>query len=587
MAEDILEAFAAETREILEAVEKAIAGLESGDKETVDELFRHIHTIKGSAGIVGMPRLEAFAHAWETRLGRVRQGQARFGSASYRALEACRAHVSSILDETRPTIGAASISAEGLDEEDMAILSALDATMGETDSLPAAQPDAVPADLPIAAEGGETGMPTAGAETARRETNPADPAPTARSDAAERLRNMREKARKAGERAQITDAFARIPSSKLEKILSQSGEIVVALSNFAQSARVGGANGLVYELAAVESLAASLYRSVLEARMVPFGEIAGRFVKAVDEIARDRGARIRFVLSGAETEIDKSLADRLIEPLLHLVRNAADHGIELPESRAAAGKNPEGIVALRAKRESGLLSVRIEDDGAGIDPAAIREIALRQGRIAEEDRLDDEELFELLFEPGFSLSGQVTRWSGRGVGLDVVKKTVAAIRGTVRIQSRKGEGSVVTVRLPLALSLVEGFVARVGELELLVPFDATAACFEFDDAGGDSPWRTVSWMGNLLPAIDLGALYLGPTGAARRIAIVLEDSGSHIALVVDEVGETISAAVRPLDRKLADSPGIAGSAIRGDGSMVLVLDTAELGLMALRGRRGR
>ncbi|MDA8409301.1 MAG: ATP-binding protein [Treponema sp.] len=551
MSEDIIEAFASETREILDGMETAIAELEAGGEGAIDALFRYIHTIKGSAGIVGLPRLEAFAHAWETRLGKVRQGQARFGPSSFGALDACRSHVASLIDAARPSVGAASIAPDReATESDERALAALDATMT-----------------------------------------------TPRVDATERIKALREKARGVAVAAQgqtaVADAMARVPASKLEKIQGYSGEIVVALSNFTRSARAAGSTGLNYELAAIESLAASLYRTVLEARMIPFGEIAGRFARAVEEISRDRGTKIRFVLAGAETEIDKSLADRLVEPLLHLVRNAADHGIEKPEARIAAGKNPEGLIALRARRESGSLTIRIEDDGVGIDPNLIRAAAVKRGRIGDEERPDDGELFDLLFEAGFSLSAEVTRWSGRGVGLDVVKKSVGAMRGTVRIESKPGEGSTAIVRLPLALSLVEGFVARAGGLDLLIPFDATQACFEFAEEGrADSPWRTVPWTGRLLPAIDLGALYdeggSGPGGTgdgARRVAVVLEDSGSRTALIVDEVGETLSAAVRPLDRALADSPGIAGSAILGDGSMVLVLDTAELVLMAQRGRR--
>ena len=566
MAEDILEAFASETREILEGIEQAIVDLETGKNEAVDALFRYIHTIKGSAGIVGLPRLESFAHAWETRLGKVRQGQASFGASSFGALQACRSHIASIIDGARPTLGAASLRPDDGDSAtDERVLESLDASL----------------------EGPRVGEAKDGAEGIGAESSAGAP----KSATVERLKAFREKARSTAspEKSNPADAMARVPASKLEKIQSYSSEIVVALSNFSRSARASGSSDLAFELGALESLAAALYRTVLEARMIPFGEIAGRFVKAVEEIARDRGTKIRFVLSGADTEIDKSLADRLVEPLLHLVRNAADHGIEKPETRKASGKAAEGLIAVRARRESGLLTIRVEDDGAGIDPALIRAAAVKRGRIAEDERIDDLELFGLLFEPGFSLSAEVTRWSGRGVGLDVVKKSVAAMRGSVRFESKPGRGSTAIVRLPLALSLVEGFVAKVAGLDLLIPYDATQACFEFEDRDrSDSPWRTLPWMGDLLPAMDLGSLFGDGAGqgaaGAKRVAVVLEDSGSHKALIVDEVGETISAAVRPLDRKLADSPGIAGSAVLGDGSMVLVLDTAELSLMAQRGR---
>ena len=557
MSDEILAAFAAESAEIFEAIEAAIQDLDSGEEGAVDRLFRHVHTLKGSAGIVGLGRLEAFAHAWESRLGKIREGRPCSGPDCMGALYALRDHALGVLGQGEPAIGAEGPAAEaarsGLLPGDELILAALDESLAACEaaaSLPASPPG--PASAPSFA----------------------GPGPGAAEAAA-------------GARARgAAESVARVPSAKLETILSLSSEIVVAVSNLGQVARASGAQALVDELGAVEGLAASLYRSVLETRMVSFGSVAGRFQRAVEDIARDRGKLIRFELSGAETEIDKSLADRIAEPILHLVRNAADHGVESPAAREAAGKGREGLVALRARRESGLLSIRIEDDGRGIDPEEVRLRAVGSGLLAPEARPPADELMDLLFLAGFSLSGEVTKWSGRGVGLDAVKRAVAALRGTVRIESEPGSGSAAVIRLPLALSLVEGFVAKVGEMSLLVPFDAVSTCVEIEDPGSPGQgFRLVELRGSLLPAVDLGELYGEGRRAGRRVAVILEDGGGRTALLVDEVGEALSAAVRPLDRNLASSPGIAGHATLGDGSMVLVLDTAELGRLAARDSR--
>jgi len=557
VSDEILAAFAAESAEIFEAIEAAIQDLDSGEEGAVDRLFRHVHTLKGSAGIVGLGRLEAFAHAWESRLGKIREGGPCSGPDCMGALYALRDHSLGILGQGEPAIGAEGPAAEaaraGLLPGDELVLAALDESLAACEAaaaLPASPPGPVPA--PSFA-----GPGTGAAEAA------------------------------AGARARgAAESVARVPSAKLETILSLSSEIVVAVSNLGQVARASGAQALVDELGAVEGLAASLYRSVLETRMVSFGSVAGRFKRAVEDIARDRGKLIRFELSGAETEIDKSLADRIAEPILHLVRNAADHGVESPAAREAAGKGREGLVALRARRESGLLSIRIEDDGRGIDPEEVRLRAVGSGLLAPEARPPADELMDLLFLAGFSLSGEVTKWSGRGVGLDAVKRAVAALRGTVRIESEPGSGSAAIIRLPLALSLVEGFVAKVGEMSLLVPFDAVSTCVEIEDPGAPGQgFRLVELRGSLLPAVDLAELYGEGRRSGRRIAVVLEDGGGRTALLVDEVGEALSAAVRPLDRNLASSPGIAGHATLGDGSMVLVLDTAELGRLAARDSR--
>ncbi len=549
MSDEILAAFAAESAELFEGIEEAVADLDKGEEGAIDRLFRHVHTLKGSAGIVGLERLEAFAHAWESRLGLIRQGAPCHGPDCMGALLAMRERAMSILGEGEPAIGAEdpSRAAGGLKPEDASMLEALDGALAAAAAEAASETDAAaPAQRP--------GAPPAAAAGGRG-------------------------------RGQA-DSVARVPSAKLETILSLASGIVVSLSNLGQSARAAGAQGLVDELGAVETQAASLYRAVLDTRMVPFGDVAGRFRRAVEEIARDRGKRIRFELSGAETEIDKSLADRVTEPILHLVRNAADHGIESPEARAAAGKEAVGTVALRARREAGLLSIRIEDDGRGIDPEAVRRRAVETGRLAPDARPDPEELMDFLFESGFTLSSEVTKWSGRGVGLDAVKRAATALRGTVRIESRPGRGSVAIVRLPLALSLVEGFVARVGGLKLLVPFESASSCVEFDDEGSSSgAFRLVEVRGSLLPSVDLGELYGEGRRSGRRVVVVLENGEERTGLVADEVADTLQAAVRPLDRSLADSPGIAGHATLGDGSMVLALDCAELGRLAAKGAR--
>lgn len=555
MSEEILAVFAAESAETFEAIEEAIRAFEADEAGAVDRLFRHVHTLKGSAAIVGLERLEALAHAWESRLGRMRQGACHADPDCAGAMFALRERALDILESCEPRVGAEAPEAQAgkiLTSEDELVLEGLDEAIAKVSAETSGHGGSgrVAGDGPAQAHEARHGVESVAAGGAA--------------------------------------AYARVPSAKLESILSLASGIVVSLSNLEQSAREAGIPSLVDELGAVEAQAASLYRCVLDTRMVPFGDVAGRFRRAVEEIARDRGKRIRFELSGAETEIDKSLADRLAEPILHLIRNAADHGVESPEARAAAGKPPEGVVSLRARRDSGLLSIRVEDDGMGIDPEAIRARAVESGRLAADARVDAEELMGLLFEPGFSLSTEVTKWSGRGVGLDAVKRAVAALRGTVRIASEAGLGSTALIRLPLALSLVEGFVARVGELKLLVPFDAASTCLEYEDPGSSSgPFRLVEAEGRLLPSVDLAEFYGEGLRSGRRVIVVLEDGEGRTGLVADEVADTLAAAVRPLDRGLADSPGIAGYATLGDGSMVLVLDCAELGRLAARGgKRG-
>jgi two-component system chemotaxis sensor kinase CheA len=383
-----------------------------------------------------------------------------------------------------------------------------------------------------------------------------------------------------------------VSNFKLDAILEEASELVQSLSEFGRRLKGSGDAsvtrdaGLAEELLGLHALASRHYRSVLEARTIPFGEVVERYRRAVAEIARERGKEIDFEVRGADTEIDKALADKLAEPLLHLVRNAADHGVEKPEARLEAGKGRRGRIRLEAHRDSSFLLVRLEDDGRGVEPEAIRARALEEGIDLEELQRQGGDLLDLLLRPGFSLSREVTKWSGRGVGLDAVDRSVRAARGSLRLESHPGSGFAAEIRLPLALSLVDGFTASAGGCELLLPFEAVDSCVALGDARigdariGDTDGmaalrRTIAVGDRLLPALDLSLLY-GDGSGRGSIAVIVNSGAAKAALLVDSVGEALSAAVRPLDRRLADSPGVSGIAAMGDGSLVLVLDAVEL-----------
>lgn len=569
MSEEILEAFAAETAEILEAVETAVAELETGSPDAVDRLFRQVHTLKGSAGIVGMELAELFAHFWENRLGRIRSGESVPGPETADALLACRDRFAAIVAGSKAF--AASNGTVELGEEEAGALAALDASLSEGVRAVPKRPDAgvrefsdasAAAEIVAAAPGGtfdEASKPS-------RRPRPSPAAPQAR-----------------GDYEQALESFARVPRRKLDRILSLASELVVSLSVLGRETRAGREGAHVEDaLSVVEGLAAQLYRSVLETRMVPVSDVAERYRRAVSEIARLSRKKIRFELVGAETEIDKPVAERLSEPLLHLVRNAADHGVETPEERRAAGKQEEALVRLSARREPGYIELKVEDDGRGIPLERVRERAVEAGYLAPNEAASPEALLELLFEPGFSLSDKVTRWSGRGVGLDAVRGAARALRGEVRIESAEGRGSVSTLRIPVSLSLVEGFIAQAGEYSLLVPFDTVISCTRFEDSGPDRVFRRLEVGGRLLSSVDLTRLYEPGAEAVKgeRVVVAVKSALGEAGVLVDEVGETITATVRPVDRREGEAPGIAGSAVLGDGRLLLVLDAEEVCRMA-------
>lgn len=563
MNEEILEAFAAETAEILEAVETAVADLETGSPDAVDRLFRQVHTLKGSAGIVGMELAELFAHAWENRLGRIRSGESLPGPETADALLACRDRFAAIVAGSKAF--AASNGTVEMGEAEAGALAALDASLSEG----------------AVAKRSEEFPPAAAVDAPSGGAFDEAPKPSRRARAGQAAPQPR------GDYEQALESFARVPRRKLDRILSLASELVVSLSVLGRETRTEREGAHVEDaLSVVEGLAAQLYRSVLETRMVPVSDVAERYRRAVSEIARLSRKKIRFELVGAETEIDKPVAERLSEPLLHLVRNAADHGVETPEERRAAGKREEALVRLAARREPGYIEIRVEDDGRGIPLERVRERAVEAGYLGPNEAAGPEALLELLFEPGFSLSDKVTRWSGRGVGLDAVRGAARALRGEVRIESAEGKGSVSTLRIPVSLSLVEGFIAKAGEYSLLVPFDTVISCTRFEDSGTDRVFRRLEVGGRLLSSVDLTRLYEPGAVAAsgERVVVAVKSALGEAGVLVDEVGETITATVRPVDRREGEAPGIAGSAVLGDGRLLLVLDAEEVCRMAAERR---
>ena len=518
-----------------------------------------------------------------SRLGRIRAGAACAGEACAAGLLACRERFSAIVSASRPF--EAETEEAALLPEDEASLAVLDAALGPAPGA-VAPPEA---SAPAAAEPVASVAAPAPADSgsAAPSAVPAAPAPGIGGGRTVASTGNSPPSRPGAEYEAALESFARVPRRKLDRILSLASELIVSLSNLGRETRNREASGETRQddaFGLAEGLAAQLYRAVLETRMVPVADVVERYRRAVGEIARHSRKRIRFEVFGADTEIDKSVSERLAEPLLHLVRNSADHGVETPEERRAAGKPEEGLIRFAARRESGFLEIRVEDDGRGIPLDKVRAKAVEAGLVSPEGPVERERLLDCLFEPGFTLADKVTRWSGRGVGLDAVRGALKSLRGEVRLETEEGRGSAAVLRIPVTLSLVEGFVARAGEYLLLIPFDTVESCGRFSDPGGGSPFRQVETGGLLRACVDLAALYSGASSPGERVVVTVRSVHGTAGILVDEVGETLTATVRPVDRKPGEAPGIAGSAILGDGRLLLVLDTEEICRLGAEGR---
>jgi two-component system chemotaxis sensor kinase CheA len=380
-------------------------------------------------------------------------------------------------------------------------------------------------------------------------------------------------------RKDSTQASIRVPAERLDELMDRVGELVIAQSRLRQIAATS-ADPMVKSVAEeIERLALELRDSTMGVRMLPIGSLFGRFRRLIHDLARDLGKKIELVTIGEETELDKTVIERLNDPLVHLIRNSVDHGLEDPEGRAASGKSAMGRVTLSARHAGAEVLVEIADDGRGLDQARIRARAEQNGLVAPGAKLTDSELFQFIFHPGFSTAKVVTNLSGRGVGMDVVKRAIEALRGTIDITSTPGHGSRIILRLPLTLAIIDGLLVRVGRGRYVIPLSAVEECVELsmEDDARSRGRSFLNIRGDLVPFLRLRELFGATEQADRYQKVVIVSAGDlRVGLVVDQVIGDHQTVIKSLSKLHADVEIFSGATILGDGSVALIFDIAHL-----------
>lgn len=545
----LLETFFEEADELLEAYESSLLALEAApaDREAVGAAFRAAHTLKGNSAMLGFERIAEVTHALEDLLVRLRDG----GAA--------------------PDRGAIDLLLRAGDAL-RALLAA--ARAGEA----AAPPDLEPllAALAARAAGGESAVPAAG---------PAAPAAAGPAE---------DDGRRPLDGAPDT---IRVATDKVDRLVDLAGELVITQSMVAQAVRQLAADGLPPEqLAALIEAVAQMDRHtreleerVMAIRMLPIRTVFGRFARVVRDVAQACGKQVRLETRGDETELDRTVIERIADPLLHLVRNAVDHGLEPPDERRARGKPPVGTVLLAASQRGGSIFIEVADDGRGLDRARIRARAVEAGLVAAGEPLTDEQVDALIWAPGFSTAAEVTEVSGRGVGTDVIRRSIEALGGTVTVETRPGAGTTFRIQLPLTLAIIEGQALRVGRETYVVPLAAVIESVRPAPAALHTlvgRAETFVWRGEAVPVVRLHRLFEVPGAEedpGRGLVVVVEHDGRRAALLVDELLGQQQFVVKNLDRWLCRSDRIAGATILGDGRVALILDVAALVTAGLQG----
>ena len=396
----------------------------------------------------------------------------------------------------------------------------------------------------------------------------------------EHVRRVREKSRANEESA----ASIRVPAEKLDSLVNLVGELVTVQARLTQTASVFHDNELTAIAEEVERLTGELRDTTLNIRMLPIGTTFGRFKRLIRDLSQDLGKEIELVTEGAETELDKTVIDRLNDPLVHIIRNSIDHGIELPSVREAQGKPGKGTIRLSASYSGASVLVTVRDDGAGLDVDAIREKAIEKGLVSPNAEPTKKELFSLIFAPGFSTAKSVTNVSGRGVGMDVVRKTIDMLRGVIEaVESERGSGTLVTLKLPLTLAIIDGLLTKVGDNFFVLPLSTVEECIELihktdEKRNGNC---LVNVRGQLVPYIRLREIF-GMEGGLPHVEqiIITEAGGDRIGFVVDHVIGEHQTVIKSLGKVYKHIDGISGATILGDGTVALILDTNRLSTAA-------
>ena len=373
-------------------------------------------------------------------------------------------------------------------------------------------------------------------------------------------------------------ASVRVPSEKLDKLVNLVGEMVITQATLAQASLSIGAPELAGPVEVMERLTSELRDIVMGVRMMPIGSTFSKFKRLVRDLSVQVGKEIELITEGGETELDKNVIDRLNDPLVHLIRNSIDHGIEPPGQREAAGKPRQGAVRLAASHSGDKVVITVEDDGAGLDGEAIREKAAGLGLVEPDTELKEAELYGLIFLPGFSTARKVTSISGRGVGMDVVKKEIDALRGTVEISSRRGSGSRFTIGLPLTLAIIDGLLVSSGDNRYVIPLSFIEECVELASEGrARSHGELADVRGELVPYIPLRRFFGigGPLPALEHMVIV-RASGKRVGILVDRVIGDYQTVIKSLGRTYENADGLSGATILGDGRVALIVDVPKL-----------
>ena len=542
--------------------------------DSIGAVFRSFHTLKGVAGFLGLTPIGDLAHAAETLLDEIRKGHRIFSDAAVELIFGALDLLKLMMNDLRDSVhrdGVMKVRAElpELIDKLQALLKTPSTSSTSLVSPPVAPTQPSPTETATA-----TPLPQAANEPLHVNPPPAEPEPE--SDSGEGIPQIHS--------VHTPTQTMKVDAFRIDQLLDMIGELVIIESIVAGDPEIRALNSLRIEknLALLGKITRSLRDTGMSMRMVPVDPVFKKMARLVRDLARKSGKQVELMIKGGDTEIDKGMVEKLGDPLVHMIRNSMDHGIEPAQERIALGKPAQGHIELRAHHVGGNIHIDIEDDGRGLNREAIVQRGIERGLIASADGMSDQDIYALIFQPGFSTAKQITEISGRGVGMDVVKRNIESLRGNVLIHTTPGQGSLFTLALPLTTAIIDGMLVRVAQETYIMP---TLSILEsFRPGPGQVHVVTgrgemVSFRGNLLPLFRLSRL-LGSGNAEedplKAIVIVVEEYGKQWGLMVDDLLGQQQIVIKSLGEGLGQTAGVVGASILADGHPGLILDVADV-----------
>jgi len=555
---DLVNEFISDAREQLENIEQGTLALEKNaqDQEVIHTLFRAFHTFKGNAGFLDLTAISQLAHMLESLLDGARENRLQINSVIIEIILKSRDTFREFVDE---------IEAQNSGKKPRQVVliptAALKVSMRHMLSGPTAHP----------------------AKSVRAHTSESAPADT-NAAATPALSHDEAITANSAYMNGATPHLVKVATSKLDGLVDLAGELLIAQSLIVQniSSPTVNRHALSRNLDQLNRISKELQRTAMAMRMVPIRGTLQKMHRLVRDIAAKQKKNVQLILEGEDTEVDRTIVERIADPLMHMVCNAIDHAIELPDRRAAMGKHPTGTIRIRAYHKSGNIIIEVEDDGVGLNRERILEKALANGLVKPGATPDEKELLSLILQPGFSTAAVVTNISGRGVGMDVVQKNIAKLRGKIDIKSTPGHGTTFTLRLPLTLAIIDGLIIRVGGQRYILPAIAVRESFHPKSGKVTSlpgGVEVVEMRKEIMPLLRLREhfqLMDGADDAGGGIMVVIETDGKKRCLLADELVGKQEVVIKNLGEVFQTDPMVSGGAILGDGCVGLILDASAL-----------